>query len=204
VAIVTIGIDVGQRRDPTAVCVVERLPPTGPQAADSYAVRWIERVPLGATYPTIVNRVALLSNQTQGLARSTPHLYVDATGVGAPFVDLLRAALPAFPLTPVFFVAGDHRTLTDRGELRLGKAWMVSRLQSLLQQGTLHLGHTSSAVELVDELLHYELRAGPESDRYGTFASHRHDDLVTALGLAVQPPVASHLNLLDYYRQSLP
>ena len=38
---VTIGVDIGQKRDPTAIAVVEAT------ARDSYACRFLERLPLG-------------------------------------------------------------------------------------------------------------------------------------------------------------
>jgi hypothetical protein len=40
---------------------------------------------------------------------------------------------------------------------------------------------------LIDELLDYEIRVDENAnDKYGAFRVAKHDDLVTALGLAVQ------------------
>ncbi len=75
--------------------------------------------------------------------------------------------------------------------MRLGKAWLVSRMQALLQGGLLHLPNTSEAEQLGRELLDYEIRVSEDAnDRYGAFSVGTHDDLVTALGLAVlaDPP----------------
>lgn len=75
----------------------------------------------------------------------------------------------------------------SRREVTLGKAYLVSRLQALLQTGRVHLPKTSEAEEFVQEVLDYEIRVGRDAnDRYGAFRVGTHDDLVTALGLAVQ------------------
>ena len=53
--------------------------------------------------------------------------------------------------------------------------------------GRLHLPDTSEAHGLIDELLDYEIRVDENAnDKYGAFRVAKHDDLVTALGLAVQ------------------
>ena len=66
---------------------------------------------------------------------------------------------------------------------------MVSRLQALLQTGRILLPKTSEADALARELLDYELRVDQDAnERYGAFKVGSHDDLVTALGLAVQEP----------------
>ena len=60
-------------------------------------------------------------------------------------------------------------------------------MQALLQTGRLHLPRTSESAALSDELLNYEIRVDSNAnDRYGAFRVGTHDDLVTALGLAVQ------------------
>lgn len=62
----------------------------------------------------------------------------------------------------------------------------MSRLQALLQQGRIKLPETREARELADELLDYELRVSECANVVaGAFKTGRHDDLVTALGLAV-------------------
>jgi hypothetical protein len=62
-----------------------------------------------------------------------------------------------------------------------------SRVQSLLQAGRVHLPRTREAQVLTRELHDYEIRVDENAhDRYGAFRVGTHDDLVTALGLAVQ------------------
>ncbi len=124
---------------------------------------------------------------------------VDATGVGTPVVDVLRTANVQAELVAVYFNYGDKRTEIN-GEVRLGKAFLVSRLQAALQAGRLHLPKTAEARTLSEELLDYEIRVDENAnDKYGAFRVGCHDDLVTALGLAVQAdsPTSFTLDLND-------
>jgi hypothetical protein len=209
---VVIGIDVGQKIDPTAIAVVElewRDPRERPGFDDHHIVRHLERLPLGTPYPKAAERLAEVvagvraRGYTERVAVShvggyqptttyqertvTPSvsIFVDATGVGQPVVDLLEVA-GVRPLA-CYFTHGDRRTKEGR-RVSIGKAWLVSRLQSLLQTGRLHLPATDEARVLAKELLDYEIRVDQDAnDRYGAFRVGTHDDLVTALGLGVQP-----------------
>ena len=78
------GLDLGQRRDYTAIVVVERRDQRqgfSPPVFHSVAVRHVERLPLGTPYPQVVERVRTIvrSNSMPGGCSLT----VDATGVGA-------------------------------------------------------------------------------------------------------------------------
>ncbi len=189
--VVTLGLDIGQRVDPTALAALEvglrpREDRKGTEA--HYTARYLARLPLGTPYPQVAARVAEVAT---GIARRTgtrPILYVDATGVGTPVLDALRAAQVPARIVGVFFTHGDRRVMDDAsGEVRLGKAWLVTRLQVLLQGGRLHLPRTAEAAALQQELLDYEIRIDTDAnDKYGAFKVGSHDDLVTALGLACQ------------------
>jgi hypothetical protein len=184
--VVTVGVDVGQRRDPTAIAVIEQEERRDTEI--HHMVRYLQRLPLGTPYPAVAKRVAAV---VQGVHAATsgeaPTLYVDATGVGTPIVDVLRAAGGELArLVAVYFTHGDRRKV-ERGEVKLGKAWLVARMQTLLQSGLLHLPRTAEAEALGKELLDYEIRITEDAnDRYGAFRVGTHDDLVTALGLATQ------------------
>lgn len=187
---VTIGVDVGQRRDPTAIAVVEaeRRAVERQRAAMHHLVRHLERLPLGTPYPQVAERVAAVAAGVGQRTGQRPTLYLDATGVGTPLVDVLRAAVVKAELVAVYFTHGDRRTVVG-DEVRLGKAYLVARLQALLQTSCLHLPKTDEAEALARELLDYEIRVDDDAnDRYGAFKVGSHDDLVTAVGLAVQGP----------------
>ena len=154
--------------------------------AAMYVIRHLERLPLGTPYPAVAARVAAIVAAVAQRTQAQPVLYVDATGVGLPVVDLMRDARVAARITPCWFNHGDRRT-RERGEITIGKAFLVSRLQTLLQTARVHLPRTAEAEVLAAELLTYEIKVSENgADTYGAFKVGTHDDLATALGLAVQ------------------
>jgi hypothetical protein len=215
--IITIGIDIGQRVDPTAIAVTELqwrpTPPdvlarTGIPIEDHYLVRHIGRLKLGTSYPDIADRLAEIVRNTEALVRAGTlralagsyeqedyadlRVYIDATGVGKPVVDMLVRA--GVRVTGVYFTHGDRRVETpvpgsSEVTVQLGKAFMVSRLQVLLQTRRIHLPDTSEAKATAQELLDYEIEVDEKAnDTYGAFRTGAHDDLVTGLGLSVNKP----------------
>jgi len=203
---VIIGVDIGQRVDPTAIAVAEvemRVVNERPESV--YRIRHLERLPLGTDYPAVAARIAAVA---AGVARKAPlhRLYADCTGVGRPVVDMLpgalaRQAVPV-PVWAVTFTYGDRRTENRHArEVVLGKAWLVSRLQVLLQTGRILLPETAEARALAEELLVYEIRITENgNDTYGAFKVGKHDDLVTALGLSVQDDPARGGRIAVGYR----
>ncbi len=204
---VTIGVDIGQKHDPTAIAVIEK---EWRGTEEHFVARHLERLPLGTSYPKVAERLAEVARgaaaraqlqaeqeafwrddwraRQQAKAGVALTIYLDATGVGQPVVDLMKAA--GVSVTPVYFTHGDRRSEEwENGGLKvsLGKAHLVSRLQVLLQTQRIHLPDTAEARTLARELQDYEIRVDEQAnDRYGAFAVGTHDDLVTALGLAVQ------------------
>jgi hypothetical protein len=188
---IAVGVDVGQKRDPTAVAVLEveerpRSADGHSRLDDYYVVRFLERLPLGTPYPDVACRVAgiLTKLDERAAMRVRPSVYLDATGVGQPVVDLLTAT--GVTATPVYFTHGDRCTPRQDGTVVLGKALLVSQLQVLLQSGRVLLPRTMEARVLAEELLNFELRVDEKANEsFGAFKVGTHDDLVSALGLAV-------------------
>ena len=193
---VTIGVDIGQRVDPSTICVCETfiVDRPGLRPETRFEVRHLERLPLGTGYPAVAARIAevVAGIETRPVApnHQPPRidLLIDATGVGRPVVDIVRDALKGSScrLTPVTFTYGDQLVTVNR-ELRLGKAFLVSRLQSLFQTDRVKLpANHPEAQAMVAELQAYEIKVTENAnDTYGAFRTGAHDDLVTALGLAV-------------------
>lgn len=182
---VTIGVDVGQKRDPTAIAVaeVDRRQISRDRTDCHFIIRHLARLPLGTPYPAVAKEVARITARVRDQAGKTPTVFVDATGVGQPVLDLIQAEGIACRLFGVYFTHGDRCT-EDGRKVILGKAYLVSRLQNLLQSGRLHLPRTAEAQVLASELLNYEIRVDENANnRYGAFRVGTHDDLVTALGL---------------------
>ncbi len=206
-----IGIDIGQQVDPTAIAVAELSPETPPV----FTIRFLERQPLRTSYPAVAARVAavaraavrqvakpaaaLFSNGyrvgTERAVTASLAIVTDITGVGRPVHELIEREITAAHLTsegadavqlvPATFTHGDRLTRAEGGGRSVGKAFLVSRLQALLQTDRIKLPRTREAEVLARELADYEIRVSEDAnDRYGAFKVGSHDDLVTALGLA--------------------
>lgn len=210
---VNVGIDVGQLQDNTAIAVVEvsqkhdgrwrfgertpiRVSEQGqlvqahdadPVLSDLYTVRFIERLPLGTPYPKVAIYIAEMLCSPL-LYRRRVRVLIDVTGVGRPVYDDLRKEISLRPeardalLKPITFAHGENY---DRSKGRLGKAYLVSRLQSLLQNGSVQAPDTAEVHATLEELRVYEIKVDQDGkDTYGAFKTGAHDDLATALGLA--------------------
>lgn len=210
---VHIGIDIGQKHDPTAIVVcqvLERLgrplPPRkefdirqfrmaeieNRQIETYYEARHIERVRLGTSYPAVAERIAQIVTSPV-LSGARILVLVDVTGVGTPVYEMVHAAVdaqtsvanqPRIRMRPITFRHGDRY---DRAAGMLGKAYLVSRLQALLQTGSIKLpARNAEAQQMARELKDYEIKVDQNAnDTYGAFKVGTHDDLATALGLAV-------------------
>ncbi len=195
-----VSVDLGQARDFTAISVLERTTKTEPGKRDPLTwqpvqqayldVVHIERMPLGTSYPQVVERVkdivetlALKSYSYAGRVR----LVVDATGVGRPVMDLLKDAnLPA-NLTGVTITAGERETFS--GEyVGVPKRILASRLVVAFQRNEVRIARSLSLGDLlVKELLNFRVRVTTKgNDVYeGDWREGQHDDLVLSLALGV-------------------
>ena len=176
------GLDLGQRRDYTAIAVVERrdlfqayLPPQ----FHSVAVRHVERLPLGTAYPAVVERVrAVVQSPVMPGGCS---LTVDATGVGQPVVDMLRAARLGCDICPVTITGGEHAQSHSSG-WNVPKSDLMGGLRVLLENGALRIARDLRGARiLMRELMDMRNLA---NGRVGAEGKGQHDDLVMALALA--------------------
>jgi hypothetical protein len=110
---------------------------------------------------------------------------VDATGVGAPVVDLLKAARLECPMTAVMITAGD-RAHNSGDRWHVPKRDLLTNLLVLLEARELKIPRgLADAGTLVRELGEMEMRqAGAGRVQMGAEGSGEHDDLVIAVALA--------------------
>lgn len=178
------GVDLGQRRDHTAIAVVERLELCRAPVMQSVLLRYLERVPLGTPYPEIVARLKELVREA-GRAGGGCSVAVDATGVGAPVVDMLRGAGLGCEVTAVVMTGGEGEN--SRGGVRcVPKLDLVAGVQVLLERGELKIARgMKQAGALVRELVDVKARLGGSGRvRVGADGAGEHDDLVMAVALA--------------------
>jgi len=207
---VILGLDLGQRRDPTALAVVESVPeqtgrtvhidhepPWGeckscyPAMEDAFYCRDVARLPLNMRYREQAEHVAEVVGglNERGVK---PYLLVDATGGGIPAAEEIEAALADVDcyLSNVTFTSGEGKPRGALGSasVSMPKTYLAQRVQSLLQSGRLRLPDTERHRALAEELRTYEVRVTESNRRVGlvagAFKMGTHDDMATALGLA--------------------
>lgn len=182
-----IGVSFGDRRDPTALAVAEEELRTRPDKRKvfHYLVRHLERLPVGTSYSEATGRLAEIVEAVRERQGSAPDLFLDATGMGDPLVEMVKTEIRRCRVRPIYFTHGDR--LTEEGQaIRLGKGYLVARLKLLLEQGELHLPRKPEAEALARDLREFQVEVKEDAnERYGAFRVGRHDDLITALGLAI-------------------
>lgn len=150
-----VGVDLGQARDHSAFAVVSRADyPSWVGRGDQrgpYLVRHVGRAPLGTPYPRVVEGVRRMVAHPQMDGQVV--VVVDATGVGAPVVDMLRRAGLGCEVCAVTITGGGR-------ESHAGPAWNVPKtdlmagLRVLLETGELKIARElRETAVLVRELM---------------------------------------------------
>lgn len=173
------GLDLGQAQDYTSVGILQLV--TEGRKVD-YHCRHLERFALRTPYPAIVAQVQ--ERITGPDLRGRTALVVDATGVGAPIVDMVRAGgLSCVAVT----IHGGEAVVTVPGGYRVPKRDLVSTVQVLLQTQRLLFAAGMPLVDtLVTELTNFRYKiTATAHDVYGVWREGGHDDLVLAVALAV-------------------
>ena len=169
-----IGVDLGQKRDYTAVAIVERN-------GDCLYLRHLEDCKLNTSYKAVADRIQQLNRMTSVHGPVT--LTVDATGVGLGVLDDLESR----GLEPIGITITSGRAISTTGKRsRVPKRQLVKRLLTDLESGRLEIASgIPDSEKLIDELLGFRVqinrRTGQES--FGA-ESAKHDDFVLALALA--------------------
>jgi hypothetical protein len=200
--------DTGRRRP---VPPGERAPIGPPEVLweTVYHVMALDRVPLGTKYPAVAELLqqkilALHDRLVEELSPGWIHgfapsempprrLWIDSTGVGRGLVDEIDRVFPTdprsssvLPIHPITFTSSDTY---DRSSGRMGKRYMVRRLMGLSQRRPTGIDLPKGppmADAMWEELREYDLKVDLDGhDTYGAMRIGAHDDLATALGLAV-------------------
>ena len=181
-----IGLDLGQRRDYTAIAIVERAfepyhwdvsklrqTKSGKQW---YIVRSLERLRLGTPYPDVVERLRQITQMP--FVKDGCTIVVDGTGVGAPVVDLIRRA-GITGIVPVIITGGERtNTGLSGGYTSVPRSLLLTGLQVAIQENKLVVAaNCREAQTLERELMELKLA--------GTKSSEIHDDMAFAVALAI-------------------
>lgn len=169
----TIGVDLGQAFDYTALAVLEE------RDRGLYDLRHVERH-RDEPYPLIVERTRLLARRLPGPVA----LAVDATGVGRPVVDMLREGRGAEEVYGITLTGGEA-AVRKGDDFQVPKREVVASVAGLLQTGRLRIPRSlSGAAVLERELRRFRARITRTGrDAYEACHEADHDDMVLAVAL---------------------
>lgn len=172
-----IGLDIGQKVDHSAVCVVEEL-----EQDKGAIVRFIWKYPLGTGFPMVVDTVAELyeSISKRGEVRG---ITVDATGIGSAPAQMLQERIQTMRIDFFIFTNKSKRQLVGQVKVAhsMGKLRFARRKGDEIYNRTL-----SSLITEMKSLQMKVIRESPNDPEIGAFSTGAHDDLFTALALAVK------------------
>jgi hypothetical protein len=178
-----VGLDLGLRRDPTALVVVERIArATGEYdrvlmchvMETLYVVRQVRWYPLETPYVQIPVEVRqVMQGLSEGVSKT---LTVDATGVGAPVVELLKKAGFTARMRPVVITGGESVGKLPHAET-VPRRVLLENLRILLENQSVRFPKgLDNWEDLRRELL-----------GLGRAGSRERDDMAFALALACWP-----------------
>ena len=179
-----IGADIGKAADYTALSVIEYK--SNDKEIDGneyeYHIRHLLRPPLGTPYPDVLDRINKLA--VHPALSSDCVVVVDATGVGAPIVDLLREKIPL--LVAITITGGSNVNEQDKYNYSVPKRDLISNLQVLYQAKKIKIAKgINDADTLVKELLNFKVKISTSGhDSYDAWREGSHDDLVLSVALA--------------------
>jgi hypothetical protein len=173
-----VGVDLGQARDPTAICIVKKV--DGSSRRPLFYCGFLQRVPLETNYPSVIAHVGRLMERLPGPAS----LAIDMTGVGRPVFDMFVHT--GFSPTGVTITAGDSIVREGGNIFRVPKLTLVSRMQACLHSGALKIQkNLADAPALIREL--QDMRANFSDHGHLQISARvgRHDDLCLALAISL-------------------
>jgi hypothetical protein len=193
-----VAVDLGQRQDYTALSVIEhtRMPipddfevdeawkTIKEKVTERYAVRWLQRLPLGMDYPDQAARIAELLSRPP--LRGHADLVIDDAGVGAPVADEFCRRWAVKPVRVTLSGTASEVIRHGPRKYTVPKRDLVSHLDARLNTGELVFADDIPEREaLKDELTNFQ-RHVTATNRFTFEArSGKHDDIVLAVGFAL-------------------
>ncbi|TFC71399.1 hypothetical protein E3O45_15105 [Cryobacterium sp. TMS1-20-1] len=197
----TVGLDLGQGADFSALVVVERvltLPPSvsigqyyrrpevfEPAMAEALHVRHLRRWELGTPYPSIVSDVSTLMRSP---AMRDGILFIDATGVGRAVMDMFRDEYRRADFGCNVPIAVTITGGLQRNGWNVPKNDLMASILVPLQQGNLKVAEGQALGPMLEhEFTSFRQKitaSGRDTYEYHRNPGDGHGDLVSALSLA--------------------
>ena len=176
-----LGLDLGQASDPTVAALIEYDVTPLPE----YCVRGLHRYPLGSSYPDIVEDITHRLRQPPLASRT--QLAVDATGVGAPVIDLFRKQQPRPAQISAITITAGSTVNRNHDDYTVPKTDLITNTTVLLQKQKIRIAKRLTHREtLANELRSYRVHINDAGHpTYRPARASDHDDFVVALSLAL-------------------
>ena len=200
----TLGVDLGQTQDFTAVCLAERVQMMQPvfddvvvryKPIDVFHVGLLYRWPLNTAYFQIVRDVHEILYDS---GHPEAHLALDATGVGADIAKLFHEAWVAKKLgtrrpSNYKITGGSGADLYRNPYMMVGKIELVGIMQRYQQAGLLRISpHLELAPVIKAEMKNFQATILPSGHETMAARTGTHDDLLQALSLAMHHSLVYH------------
>jgi len=187
-----IGLDLGKAADYTAVAAVqavkERLECNDSAGMPMFGTflhcRHLHRYQLNTMYTEIVDDMASMVNHPE-LKRDGYLLIPDATGVGAPVIELL--AQRKIKQMPIYIIGlGKEHVDEDSGYMLIPKRDLITNLVVAFETSQIKFAKGLEYERLItDELTNFRMKKTKAANDIFEAREGEHDDLVLALSLAV-------------------
>jgi hypothetical protein len=197
-----IGVDLGQFSAYSAACVLRRTPlhsPAGQPERTStgatlcrFDVLALKRYAHGTAYTDVVAHVVDQAQRRElwsGQPPRPPRICVDATGVGAPVMEMFRTALRPHPLVEcwgVTITAG--RSITQPGPMAIcaAKQEIAGCIRSVLESSRLRVPvELEFASALKRELGDFTIKVTQAGNEIFEAGAGRYDDLVMCVAIPI-------------------
>jgi len=210
-----LGVDIGKIKDPAALLLLQRArtftpggfdPASGEAGAwkTRYAVLFLERLPLGTSYPAVVERLASVCDSLAAQESVTGPLIevvIDVTGVGRPVLDMVLAKrLKTRGVVGVNYTGGQVAREAGDRIYNVPKRDLVAQPVLLFQSGELQISEKlPDAPVLVNELVNFqESLTAAGNATYGNDGKRaKNDDYVNTLALAAWRAVSKAPRPMD-------
>jgi phage FluMu gp28-like protein len=169
------GLDIGQKRDHSALCLVEERGP-------KLVVKLLVKYPLMTPFPVIFKTVQQAYSNVARVGQIVSFA-VDATGTGQSPAQMLQQLIPEGRIEAFVFNNKNKREMV--GKLKVLHSY--GRLKFARRMGD--ATYNTTLLELVNELRNLQakiIREDPSNPEIEVFRTGSHDDLVSALCLALK------------------
>jgi hypothetical protein len=194
---ILIGVDLGQFSSFAAACVLRRtaLYDSGgrpePTWTGAMLCRFdtlaLKRYPRGTAYTDIVAHIVGQARRPELSADRAPRICVDATGVGAPVMEMFRTALRPHPLIEcwsVVITAGRAVNQAGPRSIHVAKVELAGCIRSVLESSRLRVpAELEFAAALKRELGDFTVKVTPAGNETVEAGAGQYDDLIMCVAI---------------------